>query len=128
MKTSDLRRHRAALEAKRDELSEAIWGRDDILVERVSDDMDNLQLATERELAISHLCLEAGLLRAVKTALARIDDGSYGICLSCDDEISQRRLQVIPWAAHCVTCQDELDQGHGAGPARVRSVELGTAA
>ncbi len=121
MKTSELRRYKSALEAKRAELAAAIWGREEMAIERAPDVMDNVQLATERELAIRHLCLESGLLRNVSEALARIDDGSYGVCLNCDSQISVSRLQAVPWAGYCVCCQEAVDRGQGIGP-----VEKGT--
>ena len=86
--------------------------------------MDNLQLATERDLAISHLCLESGLLRAVRDALTRIDDGGYGICLSCEDRISVRRLQAVPWAGYCVRCQEETDRGQEIASVHERTTSL----
>ena len=48
------------------------------------------------------------LLREIHDALARIDEGDYGVCGECDEAISQKRLQAVPWARHCVACQEEL--------------------
>jgi DnaK suppressor protein len=58
---------------------------------------------TDRETALIEA---AGDQRAqVKAALARIDDGSYGVCVDCGQPISEARLQVRPEAARCVECQ-----------------------
>lgn len=43
-------------------------------------------------------------------ALARLDDGSYGRCASCGNEIPPRRLQALPFATLCVPCQSEADR------------------
>ena len=57
-----------------------------------------------RDRATSHLVL-------VDAALARLDDGSYGTCLRCGKAIAVERLAALPWAAHCITCQAEIDRG-----------------
>ncbi len=44
-------------------------------------------------------------LRLVDAALKRVEDGSYGYCLECDEEISDKRLQAKPEAAFCTNCQ-----------------------
>ena len=43
-------------------------------------------------------------IAAIREALKRIDDGSYGTCAACDRRIGRRRLRVIPQAAACVRC------------------------
>ena len=45
-------------------------------------------------------------IRDIQAALARIDDGSYGICGICGGEISAARLQAVPPATRCVDCAD----------------------
>ena len=45
-------------------------------------------------------------IRVVTAALERIDDGSYGICESCGEEIAEGRLQAIPEATRCVNCAE----------------------
>ncbi len=44
-------------------------------------------------------------LAAIDAALARVDDGSYGRCTSCGQEIPVERLEARPWAALCIDCQ-----------------------
>ena len=63
-----------------------------------------------RELAIRNLDREAALLRHVTAALARIEEGGFGACLLCEEDIPEKRLKAVPWAAHCVSCQEDLDQ------------------
>lgn len=50
-------------------------------------------------------------LELVDAALTRLDDGSYGRCLRCSRPIARERLAALPWAAHCITCQAEIDRG-----------------
>jgi DnaK suppressor protein len=42
----------------------------------------------------------------IGAALGRIDDGTYGECLNCGQEIGPKRLEAIPWARYCITCQE----------------------
>jgi DnaK suppressor protein len=51
------------------------------------------------------------LLQLVNEALGRVKDGSYGVCLSCHDEVQAKRLEAVPWARHCIECQEKQDQG-----------------
>jgi RNA polymerase-binding transcription factor DksA len=57
---------------------------------------------------------ESKTLREVRTALTRIEYGSYGICLNCDEEISPIRLRALPWTSLCFACQ-ELDDRARSG-------------
>jgi DnaK suppressor protein len=100
---------RSALERKRDELSTLIEKRDLIAIERAADAIDQVQLAAERELAIETIHRETLVLRQVRDSLRRMADGTYGLCRRCDQEIGLKRLQAVPWAVYCVTCQAALD-------------------
>jgi len=71
--------------------------------------LDETQLATERELATRNLERESKLLRSVRQALSRIDQGTYGLCLNCEEEISAKRLNALPWTPLCITCQQQAD-------------------
>jgi DnaK suppressor protein len=57
---------------------------------------------------------EAGLVEitAIKAAMARIDSGSYGTCLSCGEAIHAGRLKAMPTAAQCISCAEEADRLH----------------
>lgn len=54
---------------------------------------------------------ERQLLQMVEGALARIQDGSFGQCISCGQEINSKRLEAVPWTRHCIACQEKLEQG-----------------
>lgn len=45
-------------------------------------------------------------IREIEAALARLEAGEYGYCQSCDGEIPRKRLDFIPWARFCVSCQE----------------------
>ena len=48
-------------------------------------------------------------MRSVRQALSRIDEGTYGICLNCEEEISAKRLKALPWTPLCINCQQQAD-------------------
>ena len=110
MNKTELEKHKAVLEAKRAELSVGLRNRADIAIEKTPDALDEVQLAGERELAIRNLDRESSLLRGVRGALARIADGSYGICMHCEEEIKPKRLDAVPWTKYCIRCQEAADR------------------
>ena len=110
MNRTELNKYKALLEAKQAELAAGLRNRDDIAIEKTPDAIDEVQLAGERELAIRNLDRESNLLRDVKLALARIADGSYGVCMHCEEEIRPKRLDAVPWAKYCIRCQEAVDR------------------
>ncbi len=110
MTNSDLKRYRQILEVKRKELAEVLRRRDEIAIEKSPDAIDEVQRAAERELAIRNLDRESHLMRNVRGALSRIEEGTFGICMHCDQEISTKRLAAVPWTALCIRCQEAADR------------------
>jgi DnaK suppressor protein len=98
------------LERQEAELVGVLRKREGITIEKSADQMDEIQYATERDLAIRNVDRETSLLREVKDALRRIHDGSFGTCLDCESAISPKRLAAVPWAACCVQCQDVVER------------------
>lgn len=97
------------LERKETELIQLLRKPDGIAIEKSADQMDEIQNASERDLAIQNVDRESVLLREVRAALRRLRDGGFGICIDCDSAISQKRLAAAPWASRCVQCQDAAD-------------------
>src|SRR6476660_10627547 len=98
MTKTELNKSKALLEAKQAELAGGLRNREGIAIEKTADALDEVQLAGERELAIRNLDRESNLLRNVRSALARIAEGSYGVCMHCEEEIKPKRLDAVPWA------------------------------
>ena len=115
------------LERKESEVVHALRKRDGIAIEKSADQMDEIQLATERDLAIRNVDRESSLLRDVKDALRRIQEGSYGTCVECDSAISPKRLAAVPWAACCIKCQDAAEREHLEGRESVGATLLSAA-
>jgi DnaK suppressor protein len=53
------------------------------------------------------LQIDAKLLRAIEAAIERIENGTYGICTSCEQDISVARLQAVPWSSVCIACKEK---------------------
>jgi len=76
------------------------------------DGMDTYDLASEerdREINFILTDRDRGKLQAIEDALDRIDDGSYGICESCESEIAEGRLAAMPFTRLCVQCQSDRE-------------------
>ena len=110
MTKSELEKFKTALEKKQAEISASLRNREDIAIEKTPDAIDEVQLAGERELAIRNLDRESNLLRNVRAALRRIEEGSFGVCLHCEEDISPKRLAAVPWTAFCIQCQEIADR------------------
>jgi RNA polymerase-binding protein DksA len=67
----------------------------------------------EQEMAVGMLQNEHQLLLAIDAALDRVDAGSYGTCGRCGKDIPLQRLEAVPYAALCVDCQQQSEQGAG---------------
>lgn len=113
MTTMEVAQQRKLLEDKLAELSVIVRNREGIAIEQNADALDEVQDAVERELAIRNLDRGSQLLRNVRGALARIDDGSWGICLRCEENINPKRLRAVPWTQYCISCQERADERSG---------------
>src|SRR5215813_8824309 len=102
MTSTEIKKFRTLLNAKNQELQQRLRRRDGIEIERTADPLDEVQFASARELTTRSLERESTLLRDVRGALLRIQDGTYGTCLSCDEEISAKRLNAVPWTPLCI--------------------------
>ena len=73
-----------------------------------SDEGDLSQQHHEEWIFLNRNTIDMKLLREVSDALRRIEHDSYGICLECEEPISQKRLDAVPWARYCVRCQERI--------------------
>ncbi|HWP84061.1 MAG TPA: TraR/DksA family transcriptional regulator [Terriglobia bacterium] len=51
------------------------------------------------------------ILSLIQEALERMEAGEYGICVACGGEMQQKRLDAVPWARHCIECQEKQEKG-----------------
>lgn len=95
--------------AKQTELQDRMARRDDLEVQVSPDEFDARLQLVDREFQSGLLHQTALDLRQVRSAIQRMEDGSFGVCGECDEIISLARLKVIPWANYCVKCQEQLE-------------------
>ena len=101
-KQAELQRHIAALTGSPAQAEDSIQASDgEVELEEEAVDLEE----TDVEQAI--LDNERALLVEVQQALARIDNGTYGMCSNCGQPIPEKRLEAIPWATLCVTCESK---------------------
>jgi len=104
---------RQLLETRLKEATQREGLRESIRIQQVADPVDMTLQAAERELAMHGLDRRAGLARQLRSAINRIEDGTYGICCECEEEIAPKRLRAIPWAELCIQCQEAADRFGG---------------
>lgn len=118
MRTAELETHRDILVDMRARLTDEV----DDMIDRVPEqanmpgelsnvpthlaDHDSEGLDTAVELIRN----EQGLLELVEGALERIENGTYGQCQECGQEITEPRLKAIPYTPHCIRCAAKLEQ------------------
>jgi DnaK suppressor protein len=109
MTKTEMNRFRVTLTAKVAELVRFTRHRDWIAVERSADQLDEIEAASQRALAVCNIDREFNQLRDARAALRRIEEGSFGICEGCGENIHPKRLAVVPWAQFCIRCQEAFD-------------------
>jgi DnaK suppressor protein len=97
------------LTAKQVELRSSQVRREDIAIVKNAEVLDEIQQNADRTLALDSMTRNWETASLVWEALRRLDEGTYGICVECDEEISAKRLAAIPWAKYCIACQERAD-------------------
>jgi DnaK suppressor protein len=110
MTKTELNALRIALEDRQAELGNARGNREALAMQPSPDELDRIQLAGERDIAIGNLERDSSRLREVRAALRRIDAGTIGICVGCEANINPKRLAAVPWASFCIVCQEAEDR------------------
>lgn len=78
--------------------------------EEFADETDNATQHSQHEMTSRMLDRDNLFVRKIDAALARMQEGNYGGCEYCGDEIAERRLEVQPWATHCVVHAELLEK------------------
>jgi DnaK suppressor protein len=105
----DLKLVRQILESRLEEAACSRGLGNSIVIQQCADPVDMTQEAAERDVALQILDRESTLVRRLRSAIDRIKEGAYGICLQCDEEIAPKRLKAIPWVELCIHCQERAD-------------------
>jgi DnaK suppressor protein len=112
MTKAELNGFRRALENKVLEIGNG--NREALAIETSPDELDRIQNANDRDYAMGNLERTSSRLGEVRAALGRIHAGSFGVCASCDQEISLKRLAAVRWAPYCIVCQEAADREQSA--------------
>ena len=73
--------------------------------ENLPDPTDRASLEADRNFMLRIRDRESKLIKKIKQALERIENGTYGICESCGEEISVKRLKARPVTTQCIECK-----------------------
>lgn len=109
MRTSVLKRYREILEKKKDELLAGAPART-ATTEPGSKSGDWIDQSSQENDRHVHLALkqtDSKLLRAIEEAILRIDQGTYGTCMDCENQIPAVRLDAVPWTRVCLDCKEK---------------------
>jgi DnaK suppressor protein len=79
--------------------------------EATQDPADMAANAYTKELLVSMSANDRRLLELIDEALERIEAGEYGNCVHCGEPVQEKRLEAVPWARHCLRCQDLQERG-----------------
>jgi len=109
----DIARIKQNLRLHRRQLLEFLKRLDDETQELDSDSAQDIAdrsvLSVSKESLFERTSQQRIVLRMVEEALGRISNGSFGVCTSCGDDISTRRLEALPWTRYCLRCQETLE-------------------
>ncbi len=107
MNKKDLKRFKSLLEQKRDTIIHTTkrtqW--ENMEDTRHGDFVDQASDDNEVHVKLRLLQTDAKLLRAIEAAISRIENGNYGTCTVCEEEIGYARLNAVPWTSVCISCK-----------------------
>ncbi len=107
--------YKKKLQARREELLKIIARTEQ--EGREADDDPTVDLADKaansytKEFLFGQTNQDRAILNLVDEALKRIREGTYGACVTCEDEMQTKRLEAVPWARYCISCQEKKEQG-----------------
>jgi DnaK suppressor protein len=113
MDAGSLNRYRRILEDKRGELLSAAPARTPTTEpgSKSGDWIDQSSQESDRHVHLALKQTDAKLLRAIEDALHRVDQGTYGVCSDCEEEIRPARLDAVPWTRVCIACKEKQTKG-----------------
>ena len=115
MKKDAGERVRKSLLFKRDELLHDLAKNREVSEETVDEsaqDMaDRATSAYTKEFAYSLSESDRKILILIEEALERLNAGIYGTCINCSQPVQEKRIEAVPWARHCLDCQELQDKG-----------------
>jgi DnaK suppressor protein len=115
MPKKELEKYRKLLQEKKTsllaELAKTRHAEEETTEESTQDIADKAVSSYTREFLYSLNDTERSTVQQIDQALARIEDGTYGLCLNCGTPMNEKRLSAIHWSRHCVECQELAEKG-----------------
>jgi RNA polymerase-binding transcription factor len=107
MNTLNVNKYKDLLERKRDELHSAAPVRTPATEpgSKSGDWIDQSSQESDLHVRLALKQTDSKLLRAIEEAIHRIDQGTFGICAECENEIAPARLEAVPWTRVCIDCK-----------------------
>jgi DnaK suppressor protein len=114
MKSTQIQQFKRSLEAQRDEAFR--------LLHRVGDESRSIETdipqdsgdqsinSVSKEFLFQQGSQRRGMVRRIEAALSRIEEGTFGVCTECSEEIPMRRLEALPWTDFCLHCQEQREK------------------
>ncbi len=90
----------------------ALRSNDDAVPEDMAGQASN---SSAKDFFLSQSDNEQAQLLLIRSALQRLETGSFGYCESCGEKIDRKRLDAVPWAPYCMSCQEEEERQNGNG-------------
>jgi DnaK suppressor protein len=101
---------RSVLESRQTDLRNGSRSREALAIDTSPDELDRIQHASGHDMLIDNLARDSTQLAEVRSALRRVNAGTFGFCVGCEEKINPKRLAAVPWASFCVVCQEALER------------------
>jgi DnaK suppressor protein len=105
MTRAEQKNYQRLLELRQAELIRTLRKRESLRLAAGADLLEQVQSIPHHDVALQHKVRQWNVLRDVNRALKRIENNTFGVCLSCEVEIPARRLAAVPWTRFCIECQ-----------------------
>ncbi|GAB6182307.1 TraR/DksA family transcriptional regulator [Thermodesulfovibrio hydrogeniphilus] len=79
------------------------------VIETVLDDADLSAIDISEDISLKQLSTHRDILKKIEEALRKLDEGTYGLCEMCGEEIPEERLKILPFAIYCRDCQEKIE-------------------
>jgi DnaK suppressor protein len=116
MERQKVEHYRTLLESRQLHLRESVArteedGRAAQDTDSAQDIADRASTSYQKEFLFARSNNDRQFLQMVEHALSNIAEGTYGECEHCGNPINERRLDAVPWARHCISCQEKQERG-----------------
>ena len=113
MRSTKLNKYRELLEKKKDDLIASAPVRTPASEpgSKSGDWIDQSSQESDLHVRLALKQTDSKLLRAIEEAIHRIDQGTFGICMECENDIAPARLKAVPWTRVCIDCKAKQQQG-----------------